>query len=128
MCRLLNSNQVFAAKHFQNQVEFFFKGIVVDCPLGKIQYTVCVDFQVCSSPFVHCFLCLSKQRFVCLFSLLLFSLSGQHTSFNFTKQGRISCSCYQIVHAFLPDRNENPELHDLLKSRAVGSFFMVVEG
>ena len=34
----------------------------------------------------------------------------------------------QIVHAFLPDRNENPELHDLLKSRAVGSFFMVVEG
>ena len=97
MYRLLNSNQVLAAKHFQNQVEFFFKVIALDCPLGKIQYTVCVDFRVDNAQVL--------------------------TSRN---KGEYLALVNQIV--FLPDRNENPELHDLLKSRAVGNFFMVVDG
>ena len=37
-CRLLNSNPVYVARHFQYQAELFFKEIVVDDPLGKIKY------------------------------------------------------------------------------------------
>ena len=33
-CRLLNSNPVLVATHFQHRAEVFFKEIVVDGPLG----------------------------------------------------------------------------------------------
>ena len=111
MCRLLNSNPVLVAKHFQNQAEFFFKGSVVDGPLGKIQYTVCVDFQVHGSPHVRCFLWVDNAQVL--------------TSHN--KEEYVAL-VDQTVHAFLPDRNEKAELHHLLKFRAVGYCFMVVGG
>ena len=39
-CNLLNSNPVLVARHFQYRVEIFFKGIVIDGPLGKTKYYV----------------------------------------------------------------------------------------
>ena len=46
-CRLLNSNPVLVVRHFQYQVEVFFKEIAVDGPLGKTKYyAIRVEFQV----------------------------------------------------------------------------------
>ena len=36
--KILNSNPVLLARHFQYRVETFFKYIVIDGPLGKVQY------------------------------------------------------------------------------------------
>ena len=56
-CRLLNSNPILVARHFQYRVEVFFKEIVVDGPLGKTKYyAIRVELQVGGSPHVHCFL------------------------------------------------------------------------
>ena len=56
-CELLNSNPVLLARHFQYRVETFFKEIVLNGPLGKIQYYVIrVEFQTRGSPHVHCLL------------------------------------------------------------------------
>ena len=56
-CRLLNSNIVVVAKHFQYRVAVFLKGVIVDGPLGKTKYyAIRVEFQVRSSPHVHCLL------------------------------------------------------------------------
>ena len=56
-CRLSNSNPVLVAKYFQYRVEVFFKGIIVDGPLGKTKYyTTRVEFQARGSPHMHCFL------------------------------------------------------------------------
>ena len=57
-CCLLYSNRVFVARHFQYRLQVFLKEIVVDDPLGKTKcYSIRVEFQVCGSPHVHCFLC-----------------------------------------------------------------------
>ena len=56
-CKLLNSNPVLLARHFQYRVETFFKDILIDGPIGKTQfYAVRVEFQVRGSPHVHAFL------------------------------------------------------------------------
>ena len=36
-CKILNSNPVLVARHFQYRVEVFFKEIIVDGPLGKVK-------------------------------------------------------------------------------------------
>ena len=57
-CRLLNSDPFLVGKHFQ-----YFKETAVDGPLGKTKYyAIHVEFQVCNSPHVHCFLW-PAQRF-----------------------------------------------------------------
>ena len=54
-CNLLNSNPVLLARHFQ--IELFFKEIVVNGPLGKVEYyAIRVEFQVRGSPHIHSFL------------------------------------------------------------------------
>ena len=62
-CRLLNSNPVLVAKHFQYRVELFFKKTIVDGPLGKTTYyAIRVEFQVRGSPHLHCFLWVVKDK------------------------------------------------------------------
>ena len=39
-CKILYSNPVLLARHFQYRVEVFFKEIVLDGPLGKVKYYV----------------------------------------------------------------------------------------
>ena len=56
-CKLLNSNPVYAARHFQYRVEVLFKETVVDGLLGKVIYHgIRIKFQVPGSPHNHCFL------------------------------------------------------------------------
>ena len=56
-CKILNSNPVLLARHFQYRVENFFKEIVLNGELGKIKYyAIRVEFQVRGSPHVHCLL------------------------------------------------------------------------
>ena len=46
-CCNLNLNPVVLAPHFQYSVEVFFKVIIVNGPLGKVQYhTIRVEFRV----------------------------------------------------------------------------------
>ena len=98
-CRLLNSNPVLVARYFQYQVEVFFKEVVVDGPLRKIKFhAICVEFQVRGSPYMHCFLWVVNAPVL--------------TSYN--KEEYI-VFVNQTFHVFLPDRNENPELHHLPK-------------
>ena len=52
--KILNSNPVLLARHFQYREEVFFKEIVSDGPLGKIKhYTIKVEFQVRGSPHIY---------------------------------------------------------------------------
>ena len=52
--KILNSNPVLLARHYQYRVEVFFKEIVSDGPLGKIKhYAIRVEFQVRGSPHIH---------------------------------------------------------------------------
>ena len=52
--KILNSNPVLLARHFQYRVEVFFKEIVSDGPLGKIKYyAIRVEFQVRGNPHIH---------------------------------------------------------------------------
>ena len=97
-CRLLNSNPVFVKRHFQYQVEVFFKEIIADGPLGRtkyLHYAICVEFQVCGSPNANCFLWVAN-------------------ALNSTSKNKEEYVAFldQIVHAFLPNRDENPELHN----------------
>ena len=97
-CRSLNSNPVLVARHFQYRVEVFFKEIVVDGPLGKTKcYAIRGEFQVRGSPHVHCFLWVANAP------VLTANNNKEYVDF-----------VNQIVHAFLPDRNENPELHNFI--------------
>ena len=52
--KILNSNPVLLARHFQYRVEVFFKEIVSDGTLGKIKhYAIRVEFQFRGSPHIH---------------------------------------------------------------------------
>ena len=96
---LLNSNPVLVARHLQHRVEVFFKEIIIDVPLGKTKYyAIRVEFQARGSPHVHCFLWAIDAP------LLNSDNMEEYVAF-----------VDQIVHVYLPDRNENPELHELVK-------------
>ena len=98
-CQLLNSNPIIVARHFLYRVEVFFKEIIIDGPLGKTKYyAIHVEFQVRGLPHVHCFLWMLNAP------VLISDNKEEYVAF-----------VDQIVHAFLPDRNENPELHELAK-------------
>ncbi|XP_066911415.1 uncharacterized protein [Clytia hemisphaerica] len=54
-CKLLNSNPVILARHFQYRVEVFYKHIVINGPLGKVKFHVIrIEFQFRGSPHAHC--------------------------------------------------------------------------
>ena len=86
---MLNSNPVLVAKHCQYEVEIFFKEIVIGGSLKKTKYDA-----IC----VHCFLWVAYAH------VLTSKNEEDYVAF-----------VDQIVRAFLPDRNENPELHNLVK-------------
>ena len=87
-CCLLKSNPALVARHFQHHGQ-----------LEKTKYyAICVEFQVRGSPHVHCFLWVTTAP------VLTSKNKEEYVTF-----------VDQIVHAFLPDRNENPELHNLVK-------------
>ena len=67
--------------------------------MGKIKYyAIRVKFQVCGSSHVHYFLWVANAPVL-------------------TQKNKEGCLTFvdQIVNGFVPDRNENPELHDLVK-------------
>ena len=98
-CNLLNSNPVLVARHFQYRVEFFFKEIVIDGPIGKTKYfAIRIEFQVRGSPHIHCFLWIWKAP------ILSQDTVDDYVAF-----------VDKIVHASLPNKNENPDLHELVK-------------
>ena len=54
--KILKSNPVLLARHFQYRVEGFFKEIVSDRPLDKIKhYVIGVEFKAKSSPHIYSF-------------------------------------------------------------------------
>ena len=56
-CDTLDKNPVLVARHFQYRVEFFFKEIVLNDPLGKTKYyAILVEFQVKGSPHIYSFI------------------------------------------------------------------------
>ena len=53
-CKFLNENPVIVARHFQYQVELFFKVIFLDGPLRqRYYYATRVEFQVRGSTHVY---------------------------------------------------------------------------
>ena len=56
-CGYLNFNSVLMARQFQYIVEAFFQAIVLNGPLGRVNYyAIKVEFQVCGSPHIYSFL------------------------------------------------------------------------
>ena len=102
-CKYLNMNPVFLARHFQYRVEVFFKEIVLNGPLGKIQYHVIrVEFQVRGSPHVHVFLWVQNPP--------VLSEANKETYIAFVDS---------IVRVDIPDREAEPELFTHVKTYQV---------
>ena len=100
-CRLLNVNPVIVAKHFQYRVETFFTEILLTNvhPIGKIvYYALRIEFQMRGSPHLHALIWTSNCP----------KLSAD------TKQEYINY-IDQHVQAYLPDKDTDPELYELVK-------------
>ena len=100
-CRLLNINPVIVAKHFQYRVETFFTEVLLSRanPIGKIvYYALCIEFQVRGSPHLHA---------------LIWTSDCPKLSHN-TKQQYIKY-IDQHVQAYLPDKDKDLELYELVK-------------
>ena len=104
-CRYLNLNPVLLARHFQYRVEVFFKEIVVNGPLGKVTYyAIRVEFQVRGSPHIH--------------SLLWVLNAPILTKDNIDEYIRFVDA---IIRAYVPNMDENPELHKLVTTYQIHS-------
>ena len=98
-CRLLNSNPVLVAKHFQYRTFFFDKN--------------------------YCWWYIRKNKVLCnprripsswLTTYALFSLGGQRTTFNFKQKVRVCFFCWLNYSCILTWKKiEKPELHELVK-------------
>ena len=100
-CRLLNLNPVIVAKHFQYREETFFTEILLPNanPVGKIvYYALCIEFQMKGSPHLH-------------------ALIWTDDCPKLTHETKQECINYvdQHVQAYLPDRDTDPELYELVK-------------
>ena len=101
-CSMLNFNPVFAAKHFQYRVETFFTEVLLSNanPIGKIvYYALRIEFQMRGSPHLH--------------ALIWTSDCPKLTSE--TKEDYVDY-IDQRVHAHLPNEDQDPELHELVKT------------
>ena len=104
-CKILNSNPVLLARHFQYRVENFFKEIVMNGELGKIKYyAIRVEFQTRGSPHVHCLLWAEN----------VIELTDS------TKQEYIQ-HIDKVISVNFPRANENSDLADLVKKFQVHS-------
>ena len=78
---------------------YFFRETVTDGPLGKINYyAIRVEFQVSGSPHIHCFIWILNVP------VLNENNLDEYVSF-----------VDKTVHVYLPNKNENPDLHELGK-------------
>ncbi|XP_057310266.1 uncharacterized protein LOC130648243 [Hydractinia symbiolongicarpus] len=99
-CDILNMDPVFMAKHFQYRVEVFFKEIIINGPLGKVEYyAIRFEFQFRGSPHIHSFLW----------------VVGAPKLFKENKQEYIDF-VDAIIKADIPTMEENTELHHLVKT------------
>ena len=58
-CKMLNSNPVVVAKHFQFCLERLFKDLILSAsnPIGKVQYyAIRIEFRFQGSLHAHCFI------------------------------------------------------------------------
>ena len=98
-CKLLKSNPVLVARHFQYRVECFFRQTVIDGLLGKTKYyAIRVEFHAHGSPRIHCFIWILNAP------VLNENNVDEYVSF-----------VDKIVHAYLPNKIENSDLHELVK-------------
>ena len=101
-CSMLNLNTVVVAKHFQHRVETFFTELLLSHknPIGKIiYYALRIEFQMRGSPHLH--------------ALIWTSDCPKLTSDN--KEAYVEF-IDKHVQAYLPDKETEPELHDLVKT------------
>ena len=101
-CSMLNLNPVIVAKHFQYRVETFFTEVLLSNanPIGKIvYYALRIEFQMRGSPHLH--------------ALIWTSDCPKLTSDN--KQAYIDF-IDKHVQGYLPDKQEDPQLHELVKT------------
>ena len=104
-CSYLNLNPVLLARHFQYRVEVFFKVIVVNGPLGKVTYyAIRVEFQVRGSPHIHSFLWILNAPVLTKDSI------DEYVRF-----------VDAVIKAYIPDIDENPELHKLVTTYQIHS-------
>lgn len=100
-CQMLNLNPVVVAKHFQYRVETFFTEVLLTNakPIGKIvYYALRIEFQMRGSPHLH--------------ALIWCDDCPKLTHDN--KQAYIDY-IDKHVQAYLPSKEEDAELHDLVK-------------
>ena len=100
-CKMLNSNPVVVAKHFQFRLERLFKDLILSTsnPTGKVQYyAIRIEFQFRGSPHAHCFIWVKDSP-----------LLTEETTDSFVE------FIDQHVQAYLPDPISEPELHQLVK-------------
>ena len=101
-CSMLNLNPVIVAKHFQYRVETFFRDVLLTNanPVGKIvYYALRIELQMRGSPHLH--------------ALIWTSDCPDLT--NDTKDAYIDY-IDQHVQAYLPDKETEPQLYDLVKT------------
>ena len=101
-CSLLNLNPVVVAKHFQYRVETFFTEVLLSSanPLGKIvSYALRIEFQVRGSPHLHALVWTSD------FPKLTSNTKEDYINF-----------VDQHVQAFLPSREDDAELYELVST------------
>ena len=100
-CQMLNLNPVVVAKHFQYRVETFFTEVLLTKakPIGKIvYYALRIEFQMRGSPHLHALIwCDDCPKLD-----------------NDNKQSYIDY-IDKHVHAYLPNEDEDTELHNLVK-------------
>ena len=98
--KILNSNPVLLARHFQYRVEVFFKEIVPDGPLGKItNYAIRVEFQVSVSPHIH--------SLVWVIGAPILSTTSEDEYVAFIDN---------IIKCKLPNPQERPQLFELVRT------------
>ena len=101
-CKMLNSNPVVVAKHFQLRLEKLFKDVFLSqCdPIGHIlYYAVRIEFQYRGSPHAHSFIRVDKFP----------ALTDENTNY-FVKYLNM------YISANLPNLVDEPELYKLFKS------------
>ena len=104
-CEILNQNPVLLARQFQYRVEVFFRTIVLNGPLGKTSYyAIRVEFQLRGSPHIHSFVWIQNAP----------TLTNDNIE-------EYKAFIDGIVKADLPDVEENPKLHELVKKYQVHS-------
>ena len=99
-CKILNMNPVLLAKHFQYRVETFFKEIVINGPLGKVNYyAIRVEFQLRGSPHIHSFIWVIDAP-------------------KLTKDTKDEYVLFvdKMIKAYIPDPLQNQKLHKMVKT------------